>query len=518
MSFSMTGLRNIEGWPRLIILGIVGAVLGWSSPGLNFLTVPVAGHVVPLPYRVAKIPGGTALRLAMVHDVLHERYLTHGAAWYAQRNKLAQQIMDRATKNPATQPSEEYLSAMDDLAVGLQRTGRIEPAIALMRRKLSLLPPLPAMPSTHPFVDSKYAGYQEQDRTELNAILAAEHLSATQQQQYNACANLGTLLILANMHSAMTSDTVAKQRMREGLDYIRHSIAINPGAHFGREKWQAILVEHLLACTEHPKLLLDDDFIGVAWDGIAILQGLWIQDQQIYGMRFRSGRSFSLNLDPEPPDRIKIRQLIRRPEVDADWLEMVQPEYAVNAPFDEPALAILGMWTMGGGPNPHFALALGQIMEGANQFAIAWNAYERAIGMKDQFWPDPAVCAKFVDLCKQRQHGIAQVEFPSDPAGWQQRIRQVHRDELAWGQAYQTAYHDYEAKQIASGVRLDDPKFYDAFFAGRPPIASDVGDSDDLIVIAGRNPLPPILLGAGLLLAYGVLVTPKPRTVVGTKS
>ena len=157
-------------------------------------------------------------------------------------------------------------------------------------------------------------------------------------------------------------------------------------------------------------------------------------------------------------------------------------------------------------------------MEGANQLAIAWNAYERAIEMEDQFWPDPAVCAKFVDLCKRRQDGIAQMEFPSDPATWQQRMRQAHRDELAWGQSYQKAYQDYEAKQIAAGVPLSDPKFYGAFFAGRPPIASDVGDSDNLIVIAGRNPLPPILLGSGLLLAYGVLVTPRPRKTVAPKS
>ena len=28
-------------------------------------------------------------------------------------------------------------------------------------------------------------------------------------------------------------------------------------------------------------------------------------------------------------------------------------------PFDEPVLGVIGMWTLGGGPNPHSALALG---------------------------------------------------------------------------------------------------------------------------------------------------------------
>ena len=357
MSFPLTGLRNIEGWPRLIILGIVGAFLGWFSARFDFLTLPVAGHVVPLPYRVTKIPGGTALRMAMVHDVLHERYLTHGVAWYAQRNKQARQIIGGPATNPATQPSEEYLSAMDDLAVGLQRTGQIEQAIAVMRRKLTMLPALPTTPSSHPFVYSKYPNYREQDRAELDAILAAKDLPATQRQQYSACANLGTFLILDNMHQAMAGGANAKQRMREGLDYIRRSIAINPGAHFGRQKWQAILTEYLLACRENPKLLTDYDFIGNDWDEIASLQGMWIRDQQLYGTRFRSGRSFSLNLDPERSDRIEVRQLITRPEIDPDWVEMVHPDYPVDSPFDEPTLAILGMWTMGGGPNPHFALA-----------------------------------------------------------------------------------------------------------------------------------------------------------------
>ena len=50
--------------------------------------------------------------------------------------------------------------------------------------------------------------------------------------------------------------------------------------------------------------------------------------------------------------------------------------------------------------------------------------------------------------------------------------------ELAHGEAYQRAYQEFEEKQIAAGVPLDDPHFYDAFHAGREPIASPVGPEE----------------------------------------
>ena len=43
-------------------------------------------------------------------------------------------------------------------------------------------------------------------------------------------------------------------------------------------------------------------------------------------------------------------------------------------PFDEPTLGLVGMWTLGGGANPHFAMALGHLMESVQQRRIAWDA------------------------------------------------------------------------------------------------------------------------------------------------
>ena len=82
---------------------------------------PENPQLVPAPYRVSKFPDGTALRLAMVHDVLHERYLRHGTAWYEAHNARAQAVIG---ENP--QATEAVFDAMDDLAVGLERTGHAD--------------------------------------------------------------------------------------------------------------------------------------------------------------------------------------------------------------------------------------------------------------------------------------------------------------------------------------------------------------------------------------------------------
>ena len=101
---------------------------------LNPLSLGPRSRLEPAAYCVSKIPGGTSLRLAMVHDVLNERYLRHGNAWYARRNADARQIMADEPPAPSTVPSEKYLSAMDDLAVGLEQIGQYDEAIALMQK------------------------------------------------------------------------------------------------------------------------------------------------------------------------------------------------------------------------------------------------------------------------------------------------------------------------------------------------------------------------------------------------
>jgi hypothetical protein len=173
-------------------------------------------------------------------------------------------------------------------------------------------------------------------------------------------------------------------------------------------------------------------------------------------------------------------------------------------------LAIIGMWTLGGGPSPQFARTLAITMQALGQNAIAWNAYERAVELADHFWPDANVRAKMIDQCRTMQAQLANDESPNDADAWQLKMRDIHERELAWGLAYQKAYQDYEAGQIAAGVPLDHPDFYAAFFEGRSPIASPPGLADDFVLTqreAGTlaDTLPCMTLGFALAMVVALL-------------
>jgi hypothetical protein len=493
---------------RSLGYGILGTFAGLIvASHFNPLPLGRSGDVVPEPYRLPKIPGGTALRLAMVHDILHERYLRHGDAWYTQRNTDARKILAQDEPKPGAAPSIKCLDAMDDLAVGLDRTGHDDQAIEVLRKKLALVSPLPPPPATRAAFDAEDKPFPyDLDSADLEAISAARDLPPLQHHQYTTCANLGTMLVHGYMAKAQAGDADAMAKVKEGLGFIERSIAINPGAHFGRERWQAIAIEALLADIARPDLLMTDDLIGEPLNK-PFIRGNGRLAASVYA---RNPPNFS---DPaiSDGDRLKIRWNIDRVGIDPDWAAVVNPDYPDSMPFDEPALALIGMWTLGGGPNPHSAMAMGRIMENIGQYSIAWEGYERAVELQDHFWPDARIRANLVSICKDRQAAIAQIEAPSKSDAWQASMRARHVAELAWGQAYQKAYHEFEASQIAAGVPLDDPKFYNTFFQNRPNIASDPGLSDDILVIhkhpkAWADVLPCMLLGLGIGMAFGELM------------
>jgi hypothetical protein len=114
------------------------------------------------------------------------------------------------------------------------------------------------------------------------------------------------------------------------------------------------------------------------------------------------------------------------------------------------------------------------------QQEIAWDGFERALEMKENFSPDTKVRQTLIDYCQNQQAAIAKFESPDAPDAWTAATRQRHVAELAWARQYQDDYHAWEAKQIAAGVALDDPSFYTDFFKTRPSIASPVGHADEV--------------------------------------
>jgi hypothetical protein len=427
---------------RPLLIGCAAAFAGFVSLALRGV---VTTHRYPLPHHVPKYPGGISLRFAMIHDAIHERYPRHGKAYYEERNRLAlARIRKEEGKQPAGgKPSERYYALTDDLAVGLERLGDHAGAVDLMRKKLA-----------------------KQEATGL-----------TGSALYTTYANLGTFLIHQQMAAGVADRSTAKKRLREGLDFVRKSIAVNPEAHFGREEWQANAVEYLLASLDDPGLVLRYDLVGDRLDEENY-------PTQVGRVRRHSGWAGGggdyvthqdlADREELPADRREsLRGSIPTVGVEEGWPKAVPGAHRAPVPFDEPCLGILGMWRYGGGANPYFAVTFGETMLRVGQRYIAWDAYERATALADRLG-NRDTAAKFVAHCRARQAAIEQT-LPGDEVP---KLRPAFDAELAFGRRYQEAYQAYEAARIRDGASLDDPHFYDAFEAEHGSVASPVGPED----------------------------------------
>jgi hypothetical protein len=210
---------------RFLAVALAAAVGGFVAHILvrPFVPNPQAMvRILPYPHHIPKMPGGVSLRFAMVQDVLTERFARHGRAFYLERNRLAREDLSRLP------PSGPWDAQCDDLAAGLDRLGDDEGAVHVMRDKLA---------------SQNERGVAETGR-------------------YTTYANLGTFLIHGGLPAAEAGDAAAKERVREGSDFIRKAIEVNPESHFGREQWQVATVEFLLAAIDGPELLRTFDLIG----------------------------------------------------------------------------------------------------------------------------------------------------------------------------------------------------------------------------------------------------------------
>jgi hypothetical protein len=132
--------------------------------------------------------------------------------------------------------------------------------------------------------------------------------------------------------------------------------------------------------------------------------------------------------------------------VEGSWNEDAYTSLNEPPPFDEPALGIIGMWRLGGGANPHFALALAGLMERVDQPLLAWTCYARAAELAERFWPDPAIQAGLLEHCHYRQLNLAaRIGRPMES------LRADFVARLAGGKARMQAYEEEEARRIAGG-------------------------------------------------------------------
>jgi hypothetical protein len=480
----MTARRTIQTLALIGMAGFFGAGVGAFVPVTRLLALRTppqnAQKIYPLPHHIPRYPGGVSLRFAMVHDVLHERFPRHGTAYYRERNR----VVRRALEGKKDLPRERYFALLDDLGVGLEFAGEHDEAIRVLRDKL-----------------------REQQELGLKG-----------RELYSSYANLGTFLILGPFRQVRPGNADDKETLAEGLDLIRRSIAVNPEAHFGREVWQAVIIEYMMALLDDPRLLLRYDMIGNSLDKAIDPSRQRCYQPDMWGevranqeaKRYLSGE---MQFAPENEAELReqttthLRSAMTQVGAEEKWSFAVKTKHQEPVPFDEPTLGIIGMWRRGGGAHPHFALALGETMLRVGQRYIAWCAYERAARLAGIVWPDAELQQKFAAHCRERQRLIEE-QLPQQE---RDRLRPAFEADLDRGQRYQQAYQRYEEQRIAAGASIDDPHFYDAFYATHEAIASPVG-SEDQFVVEDNRLIPhfnaaPMLLFAGLFaLTFGLVL------------
>ncbi|WP_337176045.1 hypothetical protein [Paludisphaera sp.] len=385
------------------------------------------------PHHVPEHAGGVPFRFAMAHDVIHERFAKHGLAYYRERDRVVREkLAALAPDDPATFP------LLDDLAVGVERLGRSDEAASIIRDKL--------------------------------ARQTAKGLGG--RDLYTSYANLGTFLIHGSFAQAAAGDPAARERLREGVGFIRKSVEVNPAAHFGRERWQAAIAEFLLAAMDDPTLLEKYDCVGNRLD-LPLNEIMGDRRSTGYGrpydMMFAEDTTFQRDRTEEGLGRAWITKV----GAEEGWEGVDVPSHRARVPFDEPALGIIGMWRQGGGANPHFALALGETMLRVGQRSIAWSAFERASRLAGRYSTIPEIQAFLRAHCYERQAEIERRLDPNSPIG--DRLRSAFDAELAHGQGYQEDFQDYEAARIAAGGSIEDEHFLDDFPRRDEAIASPSG-------------------------------------------
>ncbi len=429
---------------RLILVPAVFGLLGYGigvAVGFFFITVPFSKATevsFPFPHHIPKYPGNITLRFAMVQDVIHERFPRHGQDYYRARNHEVEQALKTKTATARGTVAGEYFQLLDDRGVGLEFLGQHRQAVDLMRDKLK----------------------------------QQENLGYEGRALYTTYANLGTFLVLWQLSEGVEDVPKAKERIGESVRWIRKAIAVYPQSHFGRESWQVVLEEFLLAVLDKPELLLRYDMIGDRLDQPIDVNAARCLDERKWLRRGDAEEAVYYLKRPDLRENMeRFRYSVTRVGADEGWKDAVATAHPKPVPFDEPTLGIIGMWRMGAGANPHFSLCLGEIMLRVGQRYLAWAAYERTWMLRAHFWPDARLQEQLAAHCRARQQ-LIELSLPEED--WNARRRQFNQ-ELEIGQKHQKEYQAYEARCIAAGASIDDAHFYDAFDAEHGSIASPVG-------------------------------------------
>ncbi len=428
------------------------------------------------------------LRFAMVHDVIHQRFRKHGESWYKEKLRINLELLEQH-KRDGLKHGYTSLHLFDNIAVTYERLHQSERGLEYIEAKRQALldefgeEPKPFRPldiAWHLFAQERYADDSYTLSEALFELINYEP-SELSLAWYRYYANKGTILVHAYMKKAMQGDAAAKEKVKEAAELIKKSLCHNPNAHFGREWFQLFAIQNLLVFLDKPKALYLNSIIGHSLGEF--------QSDEYYGAERHTHFYDQIPKDPNdsfilmhiPTINLFVDGIIGDYNDDNEYVEEAKLIFGfdeLSAPFDEPVLGIIGMWVYGGGANPHFALALGDIMEGFGQKRIAWSAYRRAVSMAKRFWPDQEIADNLKQHCEMRMRALEKHMRPDIVA----KLEDAYLYELQRGIDYQAAQAAYEHEQIELGKDIHDPSFFEAFNQTHGSIASKIGNSDQLTV------------------------------------
>ena len=217
-------------------------------------------------------------------------------------------------------PPPEQFGLIDDLGVGLDSTGESAEAVRWLRLKLKAGKPWP--PGQAALHQLRQPWYVHRAR---------QYGQGTGRKQRR---------------------TGASPR-RPGLSSQEHRGESRSA--IGGEIWQAIIAEFLLAVSVDRNLLLKYDMVGnsLALNSFPPWRSMAHDGKKPSDLGRRVAAHLQDSNDPEEAAALR-SQISRVGKESGDFPTSLNGP----VPFDEPCLGIIGMWRLGGGANPHFALRL----------------------------------------------------------------------------------------------------------------------------------------------------------------
>jgi tetratricopeptide (TPR) repeat protein len=268
--------------------------------------------------------------------------------------------------------------------------------------------------------------------------------------EYTTHANLGTFYL-------------HKSDFENGVAHIRKALEINPEAHFGREKYQLMVVEYLLEAKRDPKVYERGSFI------LPELLG---------------GRGALDQLGPDP--YVKYLEQPRRPG------DGRRDDGKTDAPIE----GVVGMIRFGTGTSPHLFHALGDLLAYRGDRHLAFRAYRRSL---DLGHPRPDLIQKAIENVKagvEHHDELSELKIAAERAAAE-----------AWVKAYQQFEDDLVRAGAPPQSEADYAPFYRAHGTARPAVsaADATGNVLRKLLRAGAAALIGLLVLLALLKLWVVL-------------